>query len=374
MNNVLILFIMLAVFLVPCRSYSAGEKYGWRSGDDIETKEWQDENGPSEERTTDYGGYEKWGRKNRQGRFVPQAREKELLDLLRQLDSPQGNEKQIGGKSEIQRKIFLIRKLRKFDDCRAEEALKKLSEEDWCEDRGGDDLVCGQWMAKEGMEEVKSAADLKKLNPKTGRDEEKKIITKYTTHPYINDFAARKIKQYLKEQAARDSEFYALLMVEKFPQDAHSEMLLRRYPELVPESLSFLLQSSDPADVWWGVNLARTMERPDFLQQSTEVAFQKKGRIDYSDTEQLKTIQAMVLGYCRDFENLAAPCYRAALYSDFPETRESVVNGIRRPDNPGLIRLFQEYYDYLRQHPSPANDGLAERIKKRIVLPEGSGQ
>jgi len=186
------------------------------------------------------------------------SREKGLLKLLRQLNQPFSSIKTMrGGLSEARWKYNMIMKLRKYDDCRAEDALRMLSKENVCEERGEGDVFCVKWAADSALQEAKARADLKKLNPGAPVKEQLKIIRKYTKRPYINDFAVNRIAGYLEKEADKQPEIFIPLLVELFPHMPETEKLARRYPEPADKGLEKLFSTADSDQLWWGITLAR---------------------------------------------------------------------------------------------------------------------
>ena len=144
--------------------------------------------------------------------------EKGLLELLWQLKNPGRRAKNIiGGASEVREKYRIARRLRKYDDCRAKDALRELIRENACEETEEGDIICVKWAAEGSLQELNAAKDLKKLVDVTPLDEQLKIIRKYTKRPYKNDFAVHAIKKYLARQAEVKPDFFVPLLIELFP-------------------------------------------------------------------------------------------------------------------------------------------------------------
>ncbi len=347
-----------------------------------EKKDWQDrswghwmEKSPKDHGTAEKTGNKKtnstWSRGNWQGKFCSDSQEKELLNLLEQLEKSAGKGKiSEGGISEIRKKARIIKKLRKYDDCRAEDALRKLSKEDVCEDRGEGDVFCLQWVAKTSLEEMEAKADLKKLTPDTPFADQKKIIEKYTTRPYKNDFALQQVKRYLAKQASEKPNLFLPIMTRYFPDDPRIVDLLQKYPHMANQCLQECLSSPDSTLVWWGINLARILENADFLQRTAEVAFEEKGNIDYSDKAALEELRVMAIGYFRDFEPRAIPYYKMVLFSDFDRGKEYIISGIRDLHNPALYALLKEFSVSLQGRSSPVDELLAKRLRLKMEMME----
>jgi hypothetical protein len=243
---------------------------------------------------------EKWRKEKPGKRYCSMSQEKELLKLLKELDKPFSSIKKMrGGLSEARWKYNIVRKLRKFDDCRAEDALKKLSEDNLCEDWGEDDVFCVKWAADSSMQEAKSAADLKKLKPGSAIKDQLKIIRKYTKRPYQNDFAVNRIAHYLTEQADKQPDIFIPLLVELFPHKPKTEKLAQKYPLAANKGLKKLLSSARADDVWWGINLANYLKKTKFLQQVYAVAIEKKGNLDYQNQENRISLRRAAGNYFR---------------------------------------------------------------------------
>ncbi len=316
-----------------------------------------------------------WNRDKWQGKFCKDSSEKELLDLLEQLaGSADKGQQKPGQRSEILRRAKIIIKLRKFDDCRAEDALRKLSKEDHCEDMSAGDLLCLQWVAKTGLEEMESRADLKKLKPETSFAEQEKIIKKYTTRPYKNDFALQQIKQYLVEQASVNPSNFLQLASQYFPDDPRIERLLRQYPQMADHCLKSCLASPDATTVWWCINLARSLRNPKFLKQAAEVVFEGKGNVDYARKSALEELQIMAIGYFRDFESRSVPFYQVVLFSDYDKGKEYVISGIHDLQNHEILSLLKKFSATLQRKSLHSTSLLAKRLRKKIEIMERAQQ
>ncbi len=286
-----------------------GFAFSWGSGgeswDSWESKErgnsWQD--------WEDRGN---WKAENKQGKsagkdgekkYCSGKQEKELLELLKELDKPFANVKKMrGGRSEARWKYKIIRKLRKFDDCRAEDALKRLSEENICEEGGEGDVFCVKWAADPALQEIKAAADLKKLVAATPMDEQLKIIRKYTRRPYKNNFAANMVAEYLVKQSMKKPEIFVPLLVELFPHKPKTEVIARRNPEPANKGLEKILAAEQFDQVWWGISLARYLGKKELLGLIYDIAFGKKGNIDYTRQAQVEEIKTAARGFFRALE------------------------------------------------------------------------
>ncbi|VAW36858.1 hypothetical protein MNBD_DELTA04-834 [hydrothermal vent metagenome] len=305
-------------------------------------------------------------------RFCSPGQERELLELLNQLKNPGlGPKDKIGGASGVRRKYRIARKLRKYDDCRARDALRELISENACEDRGEGDIICVKWAAEESLQVIDSAKDLKKLVPASPLDEQEKIIRKYTKRPYKNNFAVHAIKKYLVQQAGVKPDFFVPLLVELFPAYPQTEMVARQYRKPAGKGLEKCLTASEPDRVWWGINLARYLGRSEFLAQVHDIAFRAKGNIDYSDKTGVAEIQIAAIGYYREFEDKALKYYRAVLYSDFVRGREYVISGIKDLANPVLLRMLKEYSTHLEADKTTSTL-LKERLRRKIALMEAA--
>lgn len=375
-----LLFVCFVLFIVGWFSgtgHCRQEDENWRGNNDWQGQSWgrwmkDSKNAPNTDKKSGNKKIDsQWNRSNWQGKFCSDSNEKGLLNLLGQLEKFSGKDKRTKGEvSAIRKKARIIRKLRKYDDCRAEDALRKLSKEDACEDTGEGDLFCLQWVAKASLEEMEAKADLKKLSPDTPFAEQKKIIEKYTTRPYKNDFALQQVKRYLAGQATRKPKVFLSLMTRCFPDDPRVENLLKQYPQLAHRCLQECLDSTDPTVAWWGINLARILENPDFLKRAAEIAFEGKGNIDYSDKAALEELRVMAIGYFRDFESRAIPYYKMVLFSDFDRGKEYIISGIRDLHNPALYALLEEFLVSLQQQSSPASRLLAKRLRSKMEMME----
>ena len=319
--------------------------------------------------------WKKEGEAGEEKKFCSPEQEKELLELLNQLQDITLNKKdKIGGSSTVRKKYRIARKLRKYDDCRAEDALRRLIRENACEEWGEGDIICVKWAAKKSLQKIGAAKDLKKLVSKTPLDEQLKIIRKYTKRPYKNDLAFHKIKKYLVQQSLVKPEFFVPLLVELFPRHRQTEKIARLYPGPAGRGLAKSLAASDPYQVWWGINLARYLGRSKFLPRVHDVAFREKGTIDYTNKAEVREIQTAAIGFYRAFEQQALPYYRDVLYSDFAKGREYVISGIKDLRNPELLAMLKEYFAYLQEGDKSENKLLQQRLKKKIAFMEAAGK
>ncbi|HHN65422.1 MAG TPA: hypothetical protein ENK09_08695 [Nitrospirae bacterium] len=300
-------------------------------------------------------------------RYCSGKQEKELLELLQKLENPPSGWKDRIGGSEVRRKVRIAYQLRRFDDCRAEDALRKLIKEDECEIFGDGNILCVRWIAKESLQKIESNKDLKKLTPETPIDELKKIIKKYTKHPYKNNYAIQEIKKFLYEQASSNPEVYVPLMVECFPGDPRTLVVLRRYPKMINMCINKCLMSKEPSHVWWGINLARELERPEFLDLVHDVAFRGKGNMDYTNSEEVDAIRFMAIGYYRDFEQKSLQYYRDILFGERSQYSEYIISGIRDMKNPEIRKLLKEYMTYLDKKNSGNNAKIMDYLRKKLL-------
>ncbi len=260
------------------------DKTSWRAGESHNSSR-KDNNKPSQRSES--------GR-----RYCSMSREKGLLKLLRQLNQPFSSIKTMrGGLSEARWKYNMIMKLRKYDDCRAEDALRMLSKENVCEERGEGDVFCVKWAADSALQEAKARADLKKLNPGAPVKEQLKIIRKYTKRPYINDFAVNRIAGYLEKEADKQPEIFIPLLVELFPHMPETEKLARRYPEPADKGLEKLFSTADSDQLWWGITLARYLKKTVFMERIYNIAFAGKGHINYTNQSETASIQTAAKNY-----------------------------------------------------------------------------
>lgn len=292
--------------------------------------------------------------------------EKQLLQLLAELDDPSLGKKKPGGGSEVRRKYRIARKLKTFDDCRAEDALKKLMKENVCEDMGEGEVFCVKWGASSSFQEVSSKKDLKKLSPKTPLTELLEIFKKYGPHPHKNDFASHKVMVFLIDQADANPNIYVPLLVEYFTQCDEILATLRRYPEDTTEGLKRCLLSPEPTLVWLGINLTRTLEKIELMGLAYDVSFVQKGNFDYSQQEDLEEIQTASLGLFRQFESNALPYYRGVLYGSSARAKEFLISGVKELDNPALRKLLLEFSNHLNSSPQAENSLLLIRLQKKL--------
>ncbi len=366
--------ISLAIALII--SLTLGMAYGWENeknwGRSERGKDWQRCDHESSERAFK----ENNKAKNRQAehkkirRYCSGREEKELLELLHKLENPPSDWKDKIGGSEVRRKARIAYQLRKFDDCRAEDALRRLIKEDECDVRGDDNLLCVKWIARESLQKIESAKDLKKLSPDTPVEELKKIIKKYTKHPYKNNYALQEIKRFLYEQASSNPDVYVPLMVECFPGDPRSLIVLRQHPMMINMCIKKCLLSKEPSHVWWGIRLARELERPEFLDLVHDVAFRKRGNIDYSMSEEVEALRIMAIGYYRDFEDKSQQYYRDVLFRGEDKYSEYIISGIRDMNNPEIRNLLKEYMTYLDKKHNGNKARAIEYLRKKLMQRE----
>ncbi len=375
MKRIVIVFSLCAGLAIGPGYLLADECDGWSKGRTCDRKETvaapagkdagTGKSAPSPGRTKDK-------------RYCSFAEEPELLALLRELEelqkTPPKAKKQGRAESVVRKKYRIARKLRKFDDCRAEDALRELVRENACEDLGEGDILCVGWGAEASLQEVTSKKDLKKLSAGPSTDELLKLVKKYGPHPHKNEFASHAVMNYLIEQADSRPEVYVPLLIEYFTRCHEVIPIARQYPEATDIGLARCFSSTDPTTVWAGIGLARSLDKKQFLARVFAVAFQGKGNIDYSQKAELDVIRTTALGFFRMFEADALPYYRAILYGDYGREKEYVISGIRNPKNPALLALLREYAAYLAQHPDQADSSLLPRLKKRIAAMEEAGQ
>jgi len=303
-------------------------------------------------------------------RFCSYEQNTELLKLLKELDDPALSKKSPGGESEVRRKYRIARKLRKFDDCRAEDALKALIKENACEDLGEGEIFCVKWGASASLQEVKSKKDLKKLTPETPLDEQVKVFKKYGPHPHENEFASHAVMEFLIEQADVNPKVYVPLIVEYFTTCHEIQDVVRRYPEETTIGLKRCLFSSKPTVVWAGINLARTLGKVNLFNAIYEVAFGQVGPLDYSQQDEIENIQVAAIGFFRKSEKEALPYYRGILFGDSAKAKEYVVSGIKDLTSPELLALLKEFSSSLEKDPDTANSLLAKRVHEKIARME----
>ncbi len=311
-------------------------------------------------------------------RYCSSAEQPKLLALLRELEelkkTPPDARRQGSSESLVRKKYRIARKLRQFDDCRAEDALRELIRENACEDLGEGDILCVQWGAEASLQEVTSKKDLKKLTPGTSMDDLLKLVKKYGPHPHKNEFASHQVMNYLIDQADSRPEVYVPLLIQYFTRCHEVIPIARRYPEATDIGLERCFSSSDPGTVWAGISLARSLDKKQFLARVFAVAFAGKGNIDYSQEAEVDAIRTMALGFFRMYEADALPYYRAILFGDYGKEKEYVISGIRNPENTGLLDLLKEFDSYLADHPDQADKNLITRLRQRIAAMERTGQ
>lgn len=315
MKKSLLTALLLGIVYViwPPTALVWGNGGSWESWDGMKDKvSWRAEESHSANKKDD-NKPSKWGKKETGKRYCSMSQEKGLLKLLRQLNQPFSSIKTMrGGLSEARWKYNMIMKLRKYDDCRAEDALRMLSKENICEERGEGDVFCVKWAADSALQEAQAKADLKKLNPGTPIKEQLKIIRKYTKQPYKNDFAVNAIAHYLDQESSNRPQTFLPLLVELFPQRPGTEELARRYPEPTDKGLEKLFSSADSNQVWWGITLARYLKKTVFLERIYNIAFAGKGHIDYADQAKAASIQTAAKNYFRALKPESLPYIKRA--------------------------------------------------------------
>lgn len=326
-------------------------------------------------RAENWGNWGNW--KNQKGsetekKYCPPEQQKELLELLAELDDPSLSKKAPGGRSEVRRKYRIAKKLRKFDDCRAEDALKKLMKENACEDTGEDEVFCVKWGASLSLQEVSSKKDLEKLTPELPLEEQLKIIKKYGPHPHKNDFASHAVMGFLIMQADTNPDVYIPLLVEYFTLCHEILPIIGMYPKATNKGLLRCLNSSESTVVWTGINLARTLKKKELLGEVYDVAFGGVGKLDYTQQDDIEEIRSTAIALFRMFEKEAMPYYRGILYSDFQREKEFVISGIRDLASPDLYTLLREFYIHLQNTPDTAKSLLAQRVLKKISKMEAA--
>ena len=344
---------------------------GWRQGGQWE--KWEKRGKQKNEKNDKKGA--KYGKSasTRDERYCSYEQEGELLQLLKELDDPSlSKQNRPGGESEIHRKYRIARKLRKFDDCRAEDALQALVKEDACEDRGEGEIFCVKWGAGPSLQEVKSKKDLKKLTADTPFEDQLKIIKKYGPHPHENEFASHAVKEFLVEQVPEKPAVYVPLLVQYFPHCHELPEVAEKYPEEAVIGLKRSLFSTDSTEVWTAVNLARKLGKTELRDSIYGVAFEEIGPLDYSKEEDIEEIHNAAIGFFRSFEKNSVPYYRKILYSSYDREKEYVMSGIKDLTNPKILALLREFSDYLKDHPDEASGLLADRVQKKIAEMEAA--
>ncbi|MFW8600400.1 M14 family zinc carboxypeptidase [Desulfobacterota bacterium M19] len=307
------LLLGIAGLIWPAVSLAWGNSGSWESWGGMKDKaSWRaGENHNGSRKEDNEAG--RWSKKEAGKKYCSMSREKGLLKLLRQLNQPFSSIKTMrGGLSEARWKYNMIMKLRKYDDCRAEDALRMLSKENICEERGEGDVFCVKWAADSALQEAKARADLKKLAPGTPVKEQLKIIRKYTKQPYKNDFAVNAIAHYLDKESSSRPQTFLPLLVELFPQRPETEDLARRYPEPADKGLKKLLSATDINQVWWGITLARYLRKTVFMERIYNISFAGKGNIDYTDKSKTASIQTAAKNYFRALRPESLPYIKRA--------------------------------------------------------------
>jgi hypothetical protein len=361
----LVISLLLGAIIMAWHGFAfAGNWGGW--GDWSRWRNWEE----SEKKNSQDAGEK--GKKNpaetapSEKRFCSYEQESELLELLRELKDPSLSNKKPGGESEVRRKYRIARRLRKFDDCRAEDALKELIKENACEDLGEGEVFCVRWRASASLQEVKSKKDLKKLTPETSLEDQLKIFKKYGPHPHENEFASHAVMTFLLEQVDVNPKVYVPLLVEYFTTCHEIMPIVRKYPKETNIGLKRCFFSTEPTVVWAGINLARKLGRTELFPTVYDVAFEKIGPLDYSQQEDIEEIQTAAIAFFRTHEKDAVRYYRGILYGDFDRGKEYVISGIKDLANPELLTLLKEFSSWLQSQPEKADDLLTKRLQKKI--------
>ncbi len=302
--------------------------------------------------------------------FAEEGALRELLDELKNLE--QTKAKQAGRQSVVRQKYRIARKLRKYDDCRAEDALKKLIQENSCEGLGDGEFFCVAWGASLSLQEIKSKKDLKKLIPATPLAAQLKIFKKYGPHPHENEFASHAVMEFLISQAATNSRVYIPLLVEYFTTCHEIVPVILNYPAETIIGLKRCLYASDPTVVWAGIYLTRTLGEISLFEDVYDIAFANKSPLDYSQQEDMEAIRTISIAFFKTDEKNAIPYYRNILYGNFSKSQEYIVSGIKDLTNPDLLNLLKEFAIHLQYEPDSHPSLLEERLKKKISRMEAS--
>ncbi len=300
-------------------------------------------------------------------RYCSPAEEKELLRLLAELRQPSLGARRPGRESEVRRKIRIARQLRRFDDCRAEDALRQLIKENACENRGTEEMICVAWTANRSLQEVTSKKDLKKLTPESPLDDQLAVIRKYGSHPHKNEFASHRVMEFLIEQADEKPEVYVPLLVEYFASCHDIIDVAREYPREADIGLRKGLESANPVEVWAAIDLARMLGKKHLFPQIFEKAFGDKNAFGQADEETVLGLRMAALGFFRQHEAEALPYYRAILFGPFPRIKPAVVSGIKGGQDPRVLALLREFAAWLDTHPDGAPPMLRQRLREKIA-------
>ncbi len=362
----LLIGLFLGAVIVAWHGFVFAENWGGRG-------DWSRWNNWEEGKKKDSQASGKKGKKNptetapSEKRFCSYEQEGELLELLKELKVPSLGTKRPGGESEVRRKYRIARKLRAFDDCRAEDALKELIKENACEDLGEGEVFCVKWGASASLQEVSSKKDLKKLTTDTPMEDLLKVFKKYGPHPHENEFASHAVMAFLIDQSAANPEIYVPLLVEYFTTCHEIMPIVRKYPKETNIGLKRCFFSAEPTVVWAGINLARMLGNTELFPTIYDVAFEKIGPLDYSQKDDIEAIQTAAIAFFRAHEKDAMRYYRGVLYGDFAKGKEYVISGIRDLANPELLTLLQEFSSWLQSHPEKADALLKKRLQKKIA-------
>ncbi|GEM_PF-2208567 len=376
MKQILAVLFLCAALLLGPGNVPADECGQWNQDGACAGKKEADESATPARSLPTTGETERPGGRDR--RSCSMAEEPELLALLRELEelktAPEKTMRPGSGESVVRKKYRIARRLRKFDDCRAEDALRELIRENACEDLGEGDIFCVRWGAEASLQEVSSKKDLKKLSAGPPTDELLKLVKKYGPHPHKNEFASHEVMNYLIEQADSRPTIYVPMLIEYFTRCHEVLPIARQYPAATDIGLKRCFASHNPATVWAGISLARSLAKKQFLGRVFDVAFADRGNIDYSRQAEVDVIRTMALGFFRMFEKDALPYYRAILYGDYGREKEYIISGIRNPHNPDLLALLKDYDRYLAANPDRADAALVTRLRNRITAMERTGR
>ncbi len=363
---VVILFVAAFYQLFPVNG-SAKNWNTWQG-------QWDQGNHPAKDKAAGQhsaGSGEKDQKVTREERYCSYEQEEELLQLLKELkELAQSTENRTGRQSIVRQKYRIARKLGKFDDCRAEDALKALAKENACEDLGEGEVYCVAWGATPSLQDVQSKKDLKKLTPKSPLNDQLAVIQKYGQHPHKNEVASHAVRDFLIAQSPSKPELYVPLLLEYFVHSPQVAEIARQFPRAADVGLQRCFISSHPSTVWHGIQLARTLGKSNLLELAFDVAFENKGNFDYSRQESVETIQTVTLSFLRMFESQSLSYYQKILFGDFPKMQEYLVSGIRGLSNPDLLNLLKRFETHYRLQPNRSLSFPLERLRKKISLME----
>ena len=367
MNHFFIILFVAAFFqLFPVN----GSAKNWNSWQ----RQWGQGNQPAKDKAAGQhsaGSGENDQKATRKERYCSYEQEGELLQLLKELkELAQSTEKKTGKQSIVRQKYRIAKKLSKFDDCRAEDALKELVKENACEDLGEGEVYCVAWGATPSLQDVQSKKDLKKLTPKSPLDDQLTVIKKYGQHPHKNEVASHAVRDFLIDQSPSNPEIYVPLLLEYFVHSPQAAGIARQFPRAADVGLQRCLLSSHSSTVWHGIQLARILDKSNLLEAVFGVAFEKKGNFDYSQQERVETIQTAALSFLRIFESQSLSYYQKILFGEFPKMQEYLVSGIRDFSNPELLNILKAFESQLRLQPDRSLSFPLERLQKKISLLE----